>query len=89
MSQISLYMDDAVMNTVRSEAALQGVSLSRFIGSLVKNYADSRSTYWPTDYWENAYGCISDAEAETLHAAISESCLDGAKDDACDWFGEA
>ena len=88
MSQISLYMDETVMSAVRAEAALQGISLSRFIASLVKDYAKTRSDSWPVGYWEEVYGCIGDAEADKMHAAISQNGLDSSLDDACDWLEE-
>ena len=89
MPQISLYMDEPVMQTVRAQAALQGVSLSRFIGSLVKEYAQVKSSNWPAGYWESAYGCLSDQEASCMAGALETNCLDASCDDACDWFQEA
>lgn len=89
MPQISLYMDEPTMQTVRAQASLQGISLSRFIGSLVKEYAQTKSNNWPAGYWEGVYGCLDDEEADRMTKALETSCLDESCDDACDWFEEA
>lgn len=79
MSQLSLYIDDSAMETLRSAAKGEGVSMSRYASDLIKN--QSRFGGWPTGYWEAVYGCLTD---DTF--AVDDSALDSSLDDTSDWF---
>ena len=82
MPQLSLYMNDKTMDTLRQCAALEGVSLSSYAASLIRKAANGSA--WPDGYWENVYGCLSDDEAECFKH--NDATLDPSLDDSCDWF---
>ena len=88
MPQTSLYMDDATMELVRAESRRRGVSLSRFIASAVSGYMNHVTGGWPADYWENAYGCLSDENASAMLGALDSEALDASLDDGCTWFSK-
>ena len=80
MPQLSLYVDDATMETLRNSARGEGVSMSRYASNLIRNNA--RHGGWPQGYWESVYGCLSgdlgfDTGDDDLHPEL---------DDACGWF---
>lgn len=82
MPQLSLYIDDATMETLRSAAKGEGVSMSRYASNLIKS--QSRFGGWPKGYWEAVYGCLTD---DTF--VIDDSGLDTSLDDASDWFEDS
>lgn len=78
MPQLSLYMNDAVMDSLRRCAAAEGVSLSSYAASVIRRATDGSS--WPASYWESVYGCLPDG------FSVDDSDLDPSLDDSCDWF---
>lgn len=58
MAQVSLYMSDEVLKTLRADAGKSHVSVSRYVSDLVQQKAASNG--WPKGYWENVYGCLDD-----------------------------
>ena len=81
MPQLSLYVDDATMETLRTSALAEGVSMSRYASGLIRDRA--RFGTWPQGYWEGVYGCLDD---DTF--VVDDSELDPSLDDTCDWFAE-
>ena len=79
MPQLSLYIDDQTMETLRISACGEGVSMSKYAATLIRN----RALYggWPQGYWESVYGCLDEP------LTCDDDILDSALDDACDWFG--
>ena len=79
MPQLSLYVDDATMETLRTSARGEGVSMSRYASNLIRERAQNGG--WPQGYWESIYGCLDDTDFgdldEGLHAEL---------DDDCSWF---
>ena len=78
MPQLSLYMNDATMSTLRRCASAQGVSLSSYAASLIRQAANGDG--WPTGYWEGVYGCLDD------DFSVDDSDLNPSLDDSCSWF---
>ena len=78
MPQLSLYLDDATMETLRTSALGEGVSMSKYAANLIRNRAQFGG--WPAGYWESVYGCLDD---DTF--VIDDTALDAALDDTCDW----
>ena len=64
MPQVSLYVDDATMDDLRTEAAREGVSLSKYVASRVRRHerADTPSGL-PSSFFENLYGCLADDDS--------------------------
>ena len=80
MPQLSLYVDDATMETLRTCARGEGVSMSKYASSLIRKQAEHGG--WPLGYWDSVYGCLSDDDS---FAAMDDD-LHPELDDACDWF---
>lgn len=81
MPQLSLYIDDATMETLRLSAQGEGVSMSKYAAGLIRDRAQYGG--WPQGYWEDVYGSLDD---ETF--TIAKDALDPSFDDSCDWFAE-
>lgn len=78
MPQLSLYIDDATMETLRSSAKGEGVSMSKYAAELIRTR--SKDGMWPKGYWDSVYGCLDD-ESFT----VGDDVLDTSLDD-CDWL---
>lgn len=89
MAQISLYMNDATMDVLRTRSRREGKSISKYVAQIVHDHVSGNEDAWPAGYWQNVYGCMGDAEADGLTAALQGGCLDSALDDGCTWFEEA
>ena len=78
MPQLSLYIDDATMETLRVSARGEGISMSKYAARLIRN----RAAYggWPQGYWESVYGCLNE------DLSFEDDVLNADLDDACDWF---
>ena len=66
MPQVSLYVDDATMESLRTEAAREGTSLSKHVSTRIKK-AQARQlgrcntpSGMPEGFFERLYGCIDD-----------------------------
>lgn len=79
MPQLSLYIDDATMETLRSSAAGEGVSMSKFAAELIRTRSESGA--WPRGYWDSVYGCLDDESF-----MLRDDVIDDSLDDACDWL---
>ena len=80
MPQLSLYIDDATMNTLQASARAEGVSMSRYAAGLIQER--DRQGGWPRGYWESVYGCLSD----DFGMSVSSDDLSPELDDSCNWF---
>lgn len=56
MPQLSLYLDDQTMANLRNDAGGCGMTLSKFVASLLKEKTESR---WPEGYW-SLFGALDD-----------------------------
>lgn len=79
MPQLSLYITDDNLETLRTRAKREGVSMSKYVNRLVER--DANNAGWPEGFWK-LYGAIGentltvppdappsdDAELETLFA---------------------
>lgn len=57
MPQLSLYLDDAAMESLRCDAGRSGTSLSRYARELIQNRSESA---WPVGFW-STYGALDDS----------------------------
>lgn len=57
MPQLSLYITDDNLATLRKRAGEEGVSLSKYTNDLIRNDADNHG--WPVGFWD-LYGAIDD-----------------------------
>lgn len=57
MPQLSLYITDENLRTLRERASEEGVSLSKYTNDLIKNDADNHG--WPVGFWD-LYGAVDD-----------------------------
>ena len=80
MPQLSLYVNDATMGTLRASAQNAGMSMSKYASNLIRERADHGG--WPAGYWENVYGCLGD----DFGFDCANDDLNAVLDDACDWF---
>lgn len=78
MPQLSLYVDDATMEILRSSARGEGVSMSKYAADLIRKRAQFGS--WPNGYWESVYGCLDD---DTF--VVDDTAIDVSLDDTCTW----
>ena len=60
MAQVCLYMDDALVEELRSDAKQAGASLSRHIVNELR--ARKLSCGWPSGFFD-LYGCLADDES--------------------------
>jgi len=66
MPQVSLYVDDATLKSLRAEAAREGTSLSKLVSARIKKaQANQRGrcntpSGMPEGFFEHLYGCIDD-----------------------------
>ncbi len=81
MPQLSLYIDDSTMDTLRASAQSEGVSMSKYAAGLIRKRAQFGG--WPDGYWESVYGALDD---ETYNIEADDDVIDASLDDACDWF---
>ena len=79
MAQLSLYLEETEMDTLRKDAKREGVSLSRYAARLIRENAGKSK--WPAGYWDDVYGALSDPTF-----AHSDEGLDPSLDDSADWF---
>lgn len=56
MPQLSLYLDSDTMNMLRTNAAQENISLSKYVSSMLQNNTGSA---WPKGYWD-IYGALED-----------------------------
>ena len=80
MAQLSLYLEDTEMATLRKDARREGVSLSRYAARLIRENAGNSK--WPAGYWETVYGALSDPTFTLSNEGLDPS-LD---DDPTSWF---
>ena len=69
MPQLSLYLDDSTMEALRACSQREGVSLSKYVGQLIKDHAVPG---WPMGFWDT-YGALNDDSfvvPEELDAAL-------------------
>lgn len=78
MAQVSLYIEDAKLETLRRKAAAEGLSLSRYVARSL----DAASTQGWSEGFFDLYGSLPDLQ---LPADDPTSLR---LDDACDWFSE-
>lgn len=84
MPQLSLYLDDETMETLRRDAKEAGLSLSKYTANLIKGKSEHKG--WPEGYWETVYGCMADDDSMARAIEELDTWLDPSLDDACDWF---
>ena len=80
MPQLSLYIDDATMETLQTSARAEGVSMSKYAAGLIRDR--EQHGRWPQGYWDAVYGCLTDE----LDLRVPDDDLRPELDDACDWF---
>lgn len=62
MPQLSLYLDDPTMESLRANAAREDKTLSKFVANVLRDHAESN--LWPQGFF-NLYGaCDDDALVE-------------------------
>ena len=57
MAQLSLYVDDSMMEDLRRDAAREGKTLSKFVAGVLKDHAENNR--WPHGFF-NLYGACED-----------------------------
>ena len=57
MPQLSLYITDKNLVTLRNRSAAEGVSMSKYANRLIEQ--DAQSGGWPAGFW-SLYGAIDD-----------------------------
>ena len=73
MPQLSLYLDEPTLASLRANSALADLSLSKYVANLIRNRHENGE--WPAGYWD-IYGALED-EAFTAPPDI-DLALDGA-----------
>ena len=66
MPQLSLYLDDVEMESLRSRASGSGVSLSRYVRDVLRE----QPSKWPSSFWDT-YGALKD-ETFVVHGDEDE-----------------
>lgn len=56
MPQVSLYIDQEVLDNARRRAKAKNISLSKHVNTVLSNEISSE---WPTDYW-SLFGSLND-----------------------------
>ncbi|MBQ6391753.1 MAG: hypothetical protein IJH88_09095 [Eggerthellaceae bacterium] len=66
MPQVSLYVDESLMKTLRAEAASEGISLSKHVARRLTNASRcATASGLPDGYLETLYGCLIDDDTFT------------------------
>ena len=66
MPQVSLYVDEPLMEALRAGAANEGVSLSKHVASrLTSGSRCATPSGLPEGYLESLYGCLADDDTFT------------------------
>lgn len=65
MPQLSLYIDDAVMNKMKHSASAEGVSLSRFAADAIRDRLGAPKAVAAEGRWDRLYGCLADDDSFT------------------------
>ena len=74
MPQVSLYVDDQLMMTLREDAAHEGVSLSRHVARRIQEGARaSTPSGLPDGLLESLYGCLSDDDSFVRPAQLDHA----------------
>jgi hypothetical protein len=60
MSQVSLYIDQEVLDAARRNARIKNISLSKYVTEALAGQDDSG---WPEGYWD-LFGALDDASFE-------------------------
>ena len=61
MPQVSLYVDEPLMKTLRAEATAEGISLSKHVAARLRNGGRcATASGLPDGYLEKLYGCLAD-----------------------------
>ena len=63
MPQLSLYIDDVMMGRMKSSAAAEGLSLSRYAADAIRVRLDTPKRVAADGYWDRLYGCLSDDDS--------------------------
>ena len=58
MPQLSLYLDDSTMESLRARSERAHLSMSKYVTGLIRN--SDKTDSWPEGYWGNVYGCLKD-----------------------------
>ena len=60
MPQLSLYIDDVMMSRMKSSAAAEGLSLSRYAADAIRVRLEAPVRKAADGYWDRLYGCLAD-----------------------------
>ena len=60
MPQLSLYVDDTLMDLMKRSAAAEGLSLSRYAARAIRECIEAPKHVAAEGYWEKLYGCLAD-----------------------------
>ncbi|MBQ9001933.1 MAG: antitoxin [Eggerthellaceae bacterium] len=63
MPQVSLYVDDETMAALRSGAAAEGLSLSKYVMERVADGRGATPSGLPEGLLESLYGCLADDDS--------------------------
>ena len=67
MPQVSLYVDDATMTSLRTQAKAEGVSLSKHVARRLAQSERRDTASGLADGWlESLYGCLADDDSFVL-----------------------
>lgn len=54
MTQVTIYMDNSLLEVAKGSASAAQISLSRWMAELVKEKASNQAKAWPADFWDMA-----------------------------------
>ena len=63
MPQLSLYIDDAMMERMKSAASNEGLSFSRYAAEAIRDRLDGPRQIAQTGHWDRLYGCLADDDS--------------------------
>ena len=58
MAQLSLYLRDETMRSLRADAKKAKTSVSKYVAGLVEQQGSQNG--WPKGYWDSIYGALDD-----------------------------
>ena len=62
MPQVSLYVDDETMESLRHGARKEGISLSQYTARAIQDRLQTGGRTWPPGYLDRVVGSLSDDE---------------------------
>ena len=63
MPQLSLYIDDVMLEEMKTSASAEGQSLSKYAAGAIRERLHAPQRVASEGYWDRLYGCLADDDS--------------------------